>query len=96
MPALRLGDLVGSRFGSDPYALIMDIEGAELDILANDAAALGTCQVMIVEVHPCFYERIGKRGDAFETLAATSGMRTIARYDSTIVYARDPVAAPGD
>jgi FkbM family methyltransferase len=41
-------EVVGMR---GDYSLLMDIEGAETDVFANDGKALERCRVMILELH---------------------------------------------
>jgi FkbM family methyltransferase len=52
VPAVTLTQLLSDFAVEDHYALICDIEGAELDILRNDAAALARCSAAVVEFHP--------------------------------------------
>lgn len=48
--ATALGPLIAPLNGQ-PYALVCDIEGAEMDLMRNDAEALRTCSKIIMEVH---------------------------------------------
>ena len=48
--AYTLSDLVADNSLSR-FVLISDIEGVESDLIARDAAALESCQQMIVELH---------------------------------------------
>lgn len=57
VPAITLSRLLAERAVGD-YALVMDIEGAEAAILAEDAAALARCQQIVAELHPV--ERDGR------------------------------------
>ncbi len=50
VPAFRLSVLV-DQLGEDSYQLISDIEGAELEIVQHDGAALTRCMLAIVEFH---------------------------------------------
>jgi len=36
---------------SKPFSLVMDIEGSEFDVVANDLGSLANCRVIIAEVH---------------------------------------------
>lgn len=48
--ALALSTLL-NRYNVGDYSLVMDIEGAEAEILLSDAAALERCQAIIAEFH---------------------------------------------
>jgi FkbM family methyltransferase len=50
VPALTLSALL-ERHGLGRYVLVMDIEGAEAEILASDSAALSRCVQIIAELH---------------------------------------------
>ena len=72
--------------GLKRYSLIMDIEGAEFDILRNDAAALSGCELAIVEVHPhLFRDQSGHTLADFVELARAAGMQHIETVDDVLV-----------
>lgn len=50
VPTTSLTTIVGDLAGK-PYSLVMDIEGAEHDLIKNCRGALGACQYIIAEVH---------------------------------------------
>ncbi len=43
---------------TDSYTLICDIEGAEIQLLKNDAAALAKCKHLFIELHKTSYKNI--------------------------------------
>ena len=49
-PCVTLSQLL-QRDVSRPCSLVMDIEGSEFDLLANDAESLENCRTIIAEVH---------------------------------------------
>jgi FkbM family methyltransferase len=55
VPAASLSDLIAWH-GLTSYVLVMDIEGAEAQILAHDREALSSCVQIIAELHPCLRE----------------------------------------
>lgn len=69
--AVSLGDVV-EQYNLDWYSLIMDIEGAEFDIV-NEAKALEKCKHMIIEIHSSGAEA-GHRG--FDDSADIKGFLT--------------------
>lgn len=59
VPATSLADL-HKTIGGERFVLVCDIEGAEVDLVENDALALAHCDKIIMEVHPAFMESRGK------------------------------------
>lgn len=59
VPATSLAALY-AQLPADRFALVCDIEGAEIDLVENDAEALKNCDKIIMEVHPEFMETRGK------------------------------------
>lgn len=49
-PCMTLSNVL-RRATSGPYSLVMDIEGSEFDLLANDLDSLSVCQTIIAELH---------------------------------------------
>jgi FkbM family methyltransferase len=73
--------------GFERYTLIMDIEGAEFDILRNDANGLSTCELAIIEVHPHYFEdRDGHSEEDFISLAHDAGMRHVETVENVLVF----------
>lgn len=50
-PAVRLSEALRD-VGIHRFQMLADIEGAEVDLLADDPAALEGCQTAVVELHP--------------------------------------------
>ncbi len=73
--------------GLERYTLIMDIEGAEFDILRNDASALEACQLAIIEVHPHYFEgQDGYTESDFIKLAKDAGLNHIETVENVLVF----------
>ena len=51
LDAISLNSLI-----TEPYTLICDIEGAEIDIFKNDAVSLSKCKHLFIELHTTTYE----------------------------------------
>jgi FkbM family methyltransferase len=49
-PCVTLAQVI-QQGGLDRYSLVMDIEGSEFDMIANDSKSLMRCQTIIVELH---------------------------------------------
>lgn len=49
--AITLGEII-----NEPYTLICDIEGAEIDVMRNDAEALKNCKHLFIELHKTKYQ----------------------------------------
>jgi len=73
--------------GLERYSLIMDIEGAEFDILRNDAAALSGCELAIIEVHPQhFSDQDGYTVADFVALVQDAGMQHVETIDDVLAF----------
>lgn len=67
------------------YCLIADIEGAEAEMILQEAAALGACRQMIIELHDTPAMSIGEmRGE----LLHTHGFRLVAERGPVLVLER--------
>ena len=85
---VSLAELV-ERIGSpDNYSLICDIEGAELDILVRDSAALERCGMMIMEFHPMAYGEHGKTIDDLLVMIRRTGLSFLEQQQNVIAFAR--------
>lgn len=77
------------RLDRSPYQLVADIEGSEADILDRDAAALQTCETMIMELHE------SRRGDQVFTqaklkdLIQNAGFDIVAEYGAVVACRRN-------
>jgi len=49
VPCVTLAEAVAGL--SAPFSLVMDVEGSEFDVVANDSGSLANCRVIIAEVH---------------------------------------------
>lgn len=86
--ARTLGQIV-SRMGAEQgYSLVMDIEGAEFDVFEKDAAALASCRLAIVEIHPHIFEQQGRNLPNFMELVSNSGMKVADRRENTLALIR--------
>ncbi len=72
VPSVTLQSLRVAQQISGPFSLICDIEGAELLVLRNDAAALADCAMIIMETHPPAYATMG--GSMDEVLSRLSDL----------------------
>lgn len=82
VPAVTLAELLRDQAIGD-YLLIMDVEGAERAMLTHDAAALNSCQQIIVELH-------GTEAEIAEMVREllALGFRQLARRKSIVSFAR--------
>jgi FkbM family methyltransferase len=72
-----------------PFSLICDIEGAELFLLRNDAAALADCAMVIMETHPGAYPAMGGTLDEVTLRLSDLGLDIFDRR-SDVIAARRP------
>lgn len=87
VPTMTLAQLLAAEGIDEPYALVCDIEGAEFDLMANEATGLDQCQAMIVELHPSvFYER-NESVSSFVRHLDRAGFEVVAN-EATVVAAQ--------
>lgn len=71
------------------YALVCDIEGAEIDFLLNEQEALKGCKLLIIETHTTFFEGQTYSPDQLKVLLIDMGFRLIDQYGVNLVLVRD-------
>ncbi len=87
--AITLTQLLQQECIEGEYSLVCDIEGAEFDLISQDAAALSNCRAMIVELHPgVFYDRGKTVQQLLEKLEAYGF--EIQKSEATVVAAVRP------
>lgn len=87
VPALRLSDLA-ARLPEGPYALVCDIEGAELGLFAAEAGALDRVDLVILETHPDAYPRRKADLDAMLGLLADAGLARVRAEEDVVCFRR--------
>lgn len=80
--AKTLSDIL-SEFALTDYSLIMDIEGAEHEVIAHDRKALSGCQCLITELHGSQTDK-----DIFCRVVTELGMTLVERKHSVVVFLR--------
>ncbi len=90
VPVLRLGTIL-DRYEIGTYALVCDIEGAEVALIEHDASALQCCRQAIIELHATkhagqIYTVQQLRGQ----LERLHGFRLRDQYGPVCVFERSP------
>jgi len=88
VPMLTVRDVV-ARFGSEPFSLVSDIEGAEIAVMTRHKDALANCNLMVIECHAAEFG--GRHYTLDEVLAlplADGQWEMIDRYHAVAVYRR--------
>lgn len=87
VPAVTLSGLLEHYRLRDGFALVADIEGAELSIIRHDRAALERCSTMIVELHDTVHDgaRVGRAAMRAEIESLGFRRRDEARNTSVFV-----------
>jgi len=89
VPASTLAGFVEQLAGhGQPYALVMDIEGAEFDVFLNEPEAFAACSLAIVETHPHLFAERGKTVADFLELVRKAGMRVLAQDGISYAFGR--------
>jgi FkbM family methyltransferase len=87
VPAVTLAALA-ARFPGEPFQLVADIEGAELELFSHDLAALSLCRLMIVELHDTRRSEKTYTPDFLEGMIVDAGFLITARYGKVVVCRR--------
>ncbi len=77
VPTISLSKVVADTAGENPYTLVMDIEGMEMDVLRREPAAFKNCALAIIEFHPGMFEQSGTSVEEFFALAQKAGLKTL-------------------
>lgn len=87
VPGATLASLVAKQPGV-PFQLVADIEGAELDILLNDAESLHCCQTMVLELHRTV--RLGQvyMPSDLERLLEDCNFKIVGQYGAVVACCR--------
>ena len=80
--ARTLSDVL-SEFDISEYSLVMDIEGAEHQLISHDRGALSGCRCLISELHGSQGEK-----DSFCRVVTELGMTLVERKHSVVVFLR--------
>ena len=81
-----LSELIDAHVGTEPFALISDIEGAETSFLIEPEPALGRCTLLIAELHESRADGAPVGPDALcDSIESANGM--------TLLDVRGPVVA---
>jgi FkbM family methyltransferase len=88
VPTITLSRLLDEHH-LDRYALICDIEGAEVGIIERDRSALARCQQLIIELHPTEWQgRAISVDDMVVALVDDHGFRLVDRHGPVCVFER--------
>jgi len=94
VPTTTLGG-IADDLGIGEYALVADIEGSEVGMIARDAAALQRCQQLVIELHSVKTDdRIVEPDYMVAQLIGEHGFRLRARHGPVCVFDRDPGGSP--
>lgn len=93
VPVVRLADLL-AREEIDRFALVTDIEGAEVDIFLHEQDSLKRCQLMISELHETVHD--GRRYSIKDLLdlASRLGFREKDRHRDVYVLVNEVLEKP--
>ncbi len=89
VPALTLAQLIAKE-GVGPYALVCDIEGAEVELFHGESEAFASCRAIVIELHETRFN--GKAYDIDDLIALilkATGMQLAARYGEVCAFTRD-------
>jgi FkbM family methyltransferase len=76
---ISLGELLRAYNVVEPYVLVMDIEGSELEVLENGGSALDGCRQLFLECHSVQRGEQGHSAQDVLDLAEVRGFRIVER-----------------
>ena len=85
--ALRLSDLAAT-LPAGPYALVCDIEGAELGLVAAEATALDRVDLIVLETHPRAYPQGRRDLDTILARLRAAGLEEVRAEADVVCYRR--------
>lgn len=91
VPTIRLADLV-QTLPEGPFALISDVEGAEVPMIAAEAGSLARVDLLIMETHPNVYPN-GEADLAILVARITASGLVLAERSDDVFCFRRPAAA---
>lgn len=83
VPTVTLAALA-ERCGAKEFALVCDIEGAEIAMFENETGLLNRLQVIILETHPKFYADGQAGEDTMLAKLAEHGLQVVARDENVV------------
>lgn len=85
--SISLSDIV-KDFNVENFALICDIEGAEADLIINDADALHKCRLIIMEVHKSTFNDVPYDVDDIVGLVQMQGFEVRDSRGPVVVFGK--------
>ncbi|MDF2454539.1 MAG: Protein of unknown function, putative methyltransferase [Cytophagaceae bacterium] len=70
------------------YALICDIEGAEIDLLLNEQETLSKCKLLIIETHRTVYKDRVYEPEEMKALLLQMGFQLLDQHGVNFVFAK--------
>lgn len=83
VPTITLSAVLAES-GVEDYALVCDVEGAELQILENDIESLARCRMMIIELHATARASVADMAARIEG----AGFNLTAQHGAVFVFSR--------
>lgn len=87
MPTIRLAELVRT-LPDGPFALISDVEGAEVPMITAETKLLARVDLLIMETHPKVYPKGEADLAAMLALVTASGLVLVERADDVFCFRR--------
>jgi FkbM family methyltransferase len=87
VPATTLTAL-GHQMPAGPFALVCDIEGTEIDMIAHESDVLNRIDVLILETHPKRYVNPKSDIDALRARLRSHGLRLVESCSDVECFAR--------
>ena len=87
VPARKLSSVV-EDFKIKNYALVCDIEGAEVGILLNDAEVFSNCRLLLIELHSTEYRNTLYEVELIKDLIIAKGFNLTDRHGNVFLFTK--------
>lgn len=85
--SVTLSTLAALVPGNAPFALICDIEGAELDMMQHEETVWRRVSLVVIEIHPQSFAEQGSSEASFMALLKARGLRVLQQRKRVLVLA---------
>jgi FkbM family methyltransferase len=84
----KLSEIVNAELFKE-FALVADIEGAEVEVISEDAGSFENCHQLFIELHDVNYKGMQYKVEALASLiTAKSGLRVVDKHGPVFYFSR--------
>jgi FkbM family methyltransferase len=90
VPAVTLEQLWQQLGSPVPYSLVCDIEGAEEELILQEAGMIGKAQMLIMELHPQLYGKGQAGAETLKGIMHSLGFTVRAEINNVVAWSKSP------